>query len=770
MPTARPGQTNLFLLVGGLVILFLIAWRPASGVALLVALTVAGLALALAHDYWAIALPGWHPARRAGLVLGCAALGIAAFLAWPIAPIVPTAAVPVLALVLHRQRGRWSNTIDRLTGLPTAAAFAARGAEELSRGLRFGRPAVVAVIALDNANDILALHGRDALDRALRRVAETLHHHSRGYDLLGRLDDTRFTLLLPETSQDDATVVTERIRSAIGQIQAVVGSGDSGPGTSLAASVGLAVHPRGGDSIRALVNRADDAIRIAPSVFSANGHASSAPDQARARENGRAPQTPATPNAAIKAPVAVRRFIAPPWAVTSYIGLIWLITSALAIGTLTLAPHPHWPSYLTLLLVSVVARNSRILLYGRGSISFQFVPLIAASILFGPTYAFLLGAGAGAIVLSAKTFRWQAYAFDIAQFALITGALALCEPVIASLVPDQLSFHLELILNGLSLGALCYVLNATILITVMSLHEGANPFSILRERFGWFLPYTLAFGLLAVFVAWAGREFGPMGIVVFAIPAFMLHLVTKQYVDRTKENVTALREAHDRLAAMNRQLQASVEAVEHSYSATLSAFSGMLDARDSETEGHSQRVVAYALAIGRALGLGSRDLAALEVGALLHDIGKVGVPDAILRKPGKLDPLEWEEMKRHPEIGYQLTSRIPFLDAASPLVRHHHERWDGDGYPAGLRGEDIPLAARIFAVADAYDALVSDRPYRPGRSHAQALEEIRRYAGTQFDPQIVTTFLQITTCTDWAVQAIQSNAGNTIPVSQLTAR
>jgi diguanylate cyclase (GGDEF)-like protein len=760
MPTERPGQANLLWLVGGLAVLCLIAWQPASGAALLVALTVAGLALALAHDYWAIVLPGWHPARRVGLVLGCAALGLVAFLAWPLAPLAPTAAVPVLAVVLHWHRGRWPNAVDRLTGLPTAAAFAARGEEELARGLRFGRPAVVAVVALTNTTDTPALHGRNALDRTLRRVADVLRQHSRSYDLLGRLDDARFALLLPETNGDDAAAVIERVRVAVGQLQSA--PGDGGPSIYLAASIGMATHPRGGDSIRALVNRADEATHPAPPPIVANGHAD-------LRANGQTISGQGLPPVAIKAPIAVRRFVAPSWAVPAFIGFVWLLTGTLFVSSFSLHPHPDWPSYLTLLLVSIVALNSRIPLYGRGgSISFLFVPLIAASILFGPTYAFILGATTAAAKLRTKNSRWQGYLFDIGLFALIAGVLALCGPGLARLLPDQVPIYLLFVIQGLLLGALCYVLNACLLIAVMSLHEGANPLTLWQERIGWFLPYSLAFGLLAVFVAWAGRDFGPMGIAIFSIPAVMLHLVTKQYVDRTKEHVTALREAHDRLTAMNDELQASVEAVERSYSATLSAFSGMLDARDSETEGHSQRVVAYAVTIGRALGLGPRDLAALEVGALLHDIGKVGVPDAILRKPGKLDALEWEEMKRHPEIGYQLTSRIPFLDAASPLVRHHHERWDGTGYPTGLRGEDIPLAARIFAVADAYDALVSDRPYRLGRSHAQALEEIRRYAGTQFDPHIVATFLEVTTSADWAAQAIQSNAGSTIPVSQLT--
>jgi HD-GYP domain-containing protein (c-di-GMP phosphodiesterase class II) len=151
----------------------------------------------------------------------------------------------------------------------------------------------------------------------------------------------------------------------------------------------------------------------------------------------------------------------------------------------------------------------------------------------------------------------------------------------------------------------------------------------------------------------------------------------------------------------------------------------------------------YSLAIARAHGVSEPELRDLEHGVLLHDIGKIGIPDAILLKPGPLTPAEWQVMRSHPEIGRRLIEKIPFLRGAVPVVYHHHERWDGTGYPLGLRGEEIPLGARIFALADALDAMTFDRPYSRAISLDAAREEILRCAGTHFDPAVVASFMRI---------------------------
>jgi response regulator RpfG family c-di-GMP phosphodiesterase len=196
-----------------------------------------------------------------------------------------------------------------------------------------------------------------------------------------------------------------------------------------------------------------------------------------------------------------------------------------------------------------------------------------------------------------------------------------------------------------------------------------------------------------------------------------------------------------RVTEATRDLAVALRELETTYQATLEALGSAIETRDVATELHSRRVYGYAIAIARAHGMPESETRDLGRGVLLHDIGKIGIPDAILLKPGPLSPEEWQIMRSHPEKGRRLLERIPFLRGAIPIVYHHHERWDGTGYPMGLRGEAIPLGARIFAVADAFDALTFDRPYSRAIPVEEARERIRQAAGSHFDPAVVRTFL-----------------------------
>jgi putative nucleotidyltransferase with HDIG domain len=191
------------------------------------------------------------------------------------------------------------------------------------------------------------------------------------------------------------------------------------------------------------------------------------------------------------------------------------------------------------------------------------------------------------------------------------------------------------------------------------------------------------------------------------------------------------------------QLSGALSKLEQSYDDTLEALGSALDLKDAETEGHCQRVTAFTISIARAMPVPNPYLPVLARAAFLHDIGKMAIPDGILRKPGPLDDAEKQIMRKHCEIGYNMLIRIPFLRDAAEIVLAHQEFFDGSGYPRGLRGEQIPLGARIFTIADSLDAMISDRPYRKALPLNHAREEIRRCSGTQFDPKMVDVFMSI---------------------------
>lgn len=191
------------------------------------------------------------------------------------------------------------------------------------------------------------------------------------------------------------------------------------------------------------------------------------------------------------------------------------------------------------------------------------------------------------------------------------------------------------------------------------------------------------------------------------------------------------------------QLRGALDQLEQSYDDTLEALGSALDLKDAETEGHCQRVTAFTISIAKAMRVPLQTLPTIARAAFLHDIGKMAIPDSILRKPGPLTEEEKQVMRRHCDIGYNMVIRIPFLRDAAEIVLAHQEFFDGTGYPRGFKGEQIPLGARIFAVADALDAMISDRPYRRALSMSHAREEIKRCGGTQFDPKVVEVFLQI---------------------------
>lgn len=731
-------------------------WLGVASVLLVIALfapqylpsfLIGGVSTAIALSaLWpsATASQDWH--WQYGPVAVGTLIALGSGLAWRQSPLLTMICLLTLVALITIDYQRTMREENKPAGFLLGASFTERAEEELSRGVRFGRTATAVVLEVTPYLAVRQAYGRRAAEIAVNRIVEVLQNQLRNYDLCTRLAPNQFALLLPETAYEEAVLVLERIQLAVTQIQFAPPSADRT--IPLSVGLGIASHPPEGHSIQVLLAQATKQLGSHQAVHT-------------------------LPPAPLARPViTIATMPLPQWYQIAYIGMVWTVCLGVFWWSFTPIPRSQWLTFLTLGIIAIASRQMRLDLQGRGSVANHFAALLAAGLILGPSAAMILGV-ASAIMVWPWSYQPRKYIFDAASFALSAGGAIICHRILLPFLPIDGLFHWTILLHGFILGTLCYLINVVVLIGIVACAEGTNTLGQWRERYGWFFPYTIVFGILAICIYESEQALGILGMIIFAVPIFMMHLATKQYVDHTKEYVIALREAHTRLEETNTELRESVAALESSYAATLSAFSGMLDARDSETQGHSQRVVAYAMALGRAVNLADHELASLEVGAMLHDIGKVGVPDAILRKKGPLTPEEWQEMRQHPEVGYQLTSRIPFLDSASPVVRHHHERWDGTGYPDRLQAEAIPLAARIFTVADSFDAMISDRPYRRGLSIEQALAELQRGAGTQFDPQIIAIFSELITTPGWlervtqqatSLQVLESQPG---PIAQL---
>ena len=277
------------------------------------------------------------------------------------------------------------------------------------------------------------------------------------------------------------------------------------------------------------------------------------------------------------------------------------------------------------------------------------------------------------------------------------------------------------------------------------------------------LPVIMFTAVHDIHVATSAFRRGAFDYLLKPFERLQLESVVSRAVEHSRhlrQNNAYRQHLEEIISARTGRLRATMQDLERSYDITIEAMGDALDLRDQETEGHSKRVTAYTIALARAFGVGSDQLRIIARGAFLHDIGKIATPDSILLKPSRLSPDEMTVMREHCQRGYDMVRKIPFLRDAAEIVYAHQERFDGTGYPRGLRGDQIPLGARIFAIADTLDAMTSDRPYRKGTSFAAARAEIVRCSGTQFDPAIVESFLTIS---DAELNCMRLNVGQSAP-------
>jgi putative nucleotidyltransferase with HDIG domain len=277
---------------------------------------------------------------------------------------------------------------------------------------------------------------------------------------------------------------------------------------------------------------------------------------------------------------------------------------------------------------------------------------------------------------------------------------------------------------------LVYITNTSLISIGMGIDLHQSPSYIWKEQYAWLITIYIGIGLITTAYIFGYRAEGVPGALMMMTPLLLLRISQKQYVDRTREAVTELREK-------NIILEKTAEEINQLNDGLLDTLAEIIDVRDPYVLGHSKRVTTYATMLAKKMGLNPKQVELIRKGSLLHDVGKLGISMDILAKPGPLSDYEYKKIKDHPEIGSRVLEMNPSLRLLIPIVRHHHEFYNGEGYPDGLSGHQIPIEARIVSVADAIEAMASDRPYRKARSNQYIIDEIKRFSGTQFDPKVV---------------------------------
>ena len=740
-------------------------------------LAVAGLVcsivfVAINHTVLALMLhfARGHTLRETGLFevehfatdLVLAALGVATFAFWEINPwLIPFAIAPLV--LVHRSLAvpqlQAEARVDPKTGLFNARYFAAALSEEIGRAQRFERPMSLIMADLDLLRDINNSYGHLAGDAVLRGIADVFRAQLRHYDVPARFGGEEFSILLPETPPEQAMEIAERIRRAVAQRTFDVET--SSEPIRATVSIGVAGYPKDGTDANELIHQADLAVYRAKlqgrnRVLGASSEPLLVPTDRTARliavpeEGDHHAPLPAAAQVQPKEerradvrhprPHAVHgpRFLSLDRRLSLTVGLVSTLGVAAGIAGLAFS----WTSkdllglLMVLLLVGVGQALALEADEGAAVLSVSAVGCLAASSLFGWRAALPLAITSVAVDWSARRQPLHNVLFNI-------GALTLASLTAASIFnlahffPDGTSHRLAIAALGLLAGAGYFVVNMGLVSLALALQGHERWWSVFREQFAWLLPHYVVYGFIGGVMALAYEAVNLLALAVFAVPLLLMRKTQEAYLKHTHRSAQKLRQAAETIQSQNVSLEMANKLLKERSTAAMESLSATVDARDSYTAGHSRRVQQLALAIGRELGLSQAELDLLGHAALFHDIGKLAIPDAILLKPASLTQDEWSLMQRHAEEGARIIDRLGFLNDAVPAIRHHHERFDGTGYPDRLAGEEIPLGARIIHVADALDSMLTTRIYRAARPAAEALHELRSSAGTQFCPRCV---------------------------------
>jgi diguanylate cyclase (GGDEF)-like protein/putative nucleotidyltransferase with HDIG domain len=694
------------------------------------------------------------PMLSTEFVLSALGIGVAAFWqrdAW----LVPFAVAPLLLIhrSLHVPRLEEQARVDPKTGLFNARHFATVLTDELARGERFERPVSLIMADLDLLREINNGYGHLAGDAVLAGIADVFREQLRHYDIPARFGGEEFAILLPETPYEDALEIAERIRRAVAERLFEVDT--SGEPLRVTISMGIATFPKHGRDPNELVHHADLAVYRAKlqgrnRVLGAGVEPlaevehtlrlAALPIEADVpRQPARATRMPVDQERRRKARPAMRgpRLFAVRGRLVALLAAVAGI--GIAGGVLGMA-FGGSTDLLGMLAVAALVCLGQVVAFelDDGSTAVAVVGAIAAAALFDLRIALALALTSALVEWSARRSPAHLVLFNVGTLTL---AILAAGGVFAAGrgVADT---RAALVVTAVAGGVVYYVVNTGLLSLAMAL-EGREPwFRVWHERLFWLLPHYVGYGFIAGALAVAYDAIGVLALAIAVIPLMVVRKTQAPPLGRNERNGRPFHDAVEAVRNQNVSLTNANRLLRERSTAAMESLSATIDARDSYTIGHSRRVQRLALGIGRELGLSPAELDVLGYAALFHDIGKLGVPDAVLLKPAELDNVEWGVMRRHPEDGARIIDGLGFLADAVPAIRHHHERYDGDGYPDGLSGEDIPLGARIIHVADALDTMLTSRIYRTALSEKDAMDELRHGSGTQFCPRCVRALEQ----------------------------
>jgi hypothetical protein len=421
-----------------------------------------------------------------------------------------------------------------------------------------------------------------------------------------------------------------------------------------------------------------------------------------------------------------------------YIALVTAMGVALlAWSSLELRPEPVDPvMFVIVMALAGVAQLNPVMLFRASAISVSFAVQIAAYVLFGTAvalWATIVVVAANALTPRRKPIR--KILFNFGQLTIATFVASASYRIVGGEAPPG-GIVPTMAAVTLSAGAY-FLVNSTLTAVVIALTSNEGFVATWRQNFSWMPLNYLAAAVNGAALALAYETLGPAGALVFVLPLAIAWYSFKVYMVKSAE----LSERSQELARTNESLQRTTTRLEESHVSLIGALLGHVAAGERGAGGSSATTMFHAIGVANDLRLRRDELAAVQVGALFHDVGTIGIPEQILKKPASLTEDEWAEMKTHPIIGANLLGELPNLERIRPIVLAHHERYDGTGYPFGLKGTQIPLAAQIIACADAYGAMVSARPYRPAMTRDQAIAELLRVRGTQLNPVVVDAFV-----------------------------